>query len=70
MDLALIKNIFAAKCRFKGIEVKGWSDFLSEQKIKKYQAAWERRLADQVIGLAPLKTVVREMIQLLRIHFG
>ncbi len=70
MNLPLTKNIFEAKCRFKGIAIKSWNDFLNEQKIEKYHAAWERRLADQVKGLSPLKTVVREMKQLLRTHFG
>jgi len=70
MNLALTKNIFEAKCRFKGIATKGWDDFLTAQKVEKYQAAWERRLANQVKGLSPLKTVVREMKQLLRTHVG
>ncbi len=70
MNLASVKTIFDAKCRFKGIHAKNWDDFLSEQKIAKYQTAWQRRLADQVQGLSPLKTVVREMKQLLRTHFG
>jgi hypothetical protein len=69
MDLALTKNIFDAKCRFKGIHVKSLDDFLSARKIEKYQTAWQKRLGDQVQGLSPLKTVVREMKQLLKTHF-
>lgn len=69
-NLTSVKNIFDAKCRFKGIQTKNWDDFLSEQKIAKYQTAWQRRLADQVQGLSPLKPVVREVKQLLRTHFG
>lgn len=70
MNLTLVKNIFAAKCRFKNLAATGWDDFLTASKIEKYHAAWQRRLALQVQGLAPLKTVVREMRQLLRAHLG
>jgi len=70
INLTSVKNIFDTKCNFKSIHVKDWDDFLVEQKIEKYGAAWERRLAYQVPGLSPLKTVVREMRQLLRTHFG
>jgi len=70
INLQLAKSIFEAKCRFKAVQLKNWGDFLTQQKIEKYQVAWERRLAEQVQGLPPLKTVVREMKQLLRAHFG
>jgi hypothetical protein len=61
MNLTLTKAIFDAKCRFKGIHLRSWDDFLTEPKIKKYDAAWQCRLADQVQDFSPLKTVVREM---------
>jgi len=70
MNLTVTKTTFDSKCRFKGILVPSWDDFLTEQKIEKYQTAWQRRLGDQVEGLSPLKTVIREMKQLLRTHFG
>jgi hypothetical protein len=69
MNLALTKNIFDAKCRFKGVHVKSWDDFLSARKIEKYQTAWQRRLADQVQDLSSLKTVVRELKHFLKTHF-
>ncbi len=69
MNLTLTKNIFDAKCRFKGIHVKSLDDFLPARKIEKYQTAWQKRLGDQVQELSPLKTVVREMKQLFKTHF-
>ncbi len=69
MNLASVKNVFAAKCTFKNIAVVGWEEFLAQQKIEKYGAAWERRLGDQIQDLLPLKTVVKETKRLLRACF-
>lgn len=69
MNLEQVRTIFAAKCRFKGLTFSSWNDFLPKDKITKYEAAWERRLGEQVRALLPVKTVMREMRQLLRSLF-
>lgn len=69
MNLPSVKTIFEAKCRFKNIIVAGWDEFLVEEKIQKYDAAWERRLGDQIQDLPPLKMVVKETKRLLRAYF-
>lgn len=69
MNLPSVKTIFEAKCRFKNMPLSGWEEFLAQQKIEKYDAAWERRLGDQIPDLPPLKTVVKETKRLLRTYF-
>ncbi len=69
MNLTSVKSVFEDKCRFKNIAASGWEEFLAEQKIEKYGAAWERRLGDQIQDLPPLKTVVKETKRLLRAYF-
>jgi predicted nucleotidyltransferase component of viral defense system len=66
LNLDRTKTILDAKCQFKGITFSGLNDFLSKAKVEKYQAAWERRLGEQVKALPPVKTVVRETRQILR----
>jgi predicted nucleotidyltransferase component of viral defense system len=69
LNLTLTKTVFDAKCHFKGMHIKSWDNFLTDQKVEKYQIAWQKRLADQVQELSPLKTVVRELKHLLKTHF-
>lgn len=66
IDLLRAQHIFQAKCRFKGLVAETWSEFLSEARVERFAAAWERRLGDQVEDLPPLDSIVRHMRRLMR----
>jgi predicted nucleotidyltransferase component of viral defense system len=66
IDLFRTKDIFQAKCRFKGLAAETWPESLSGERVERFAAAWNRRLGEQVEDLPPLNTVVRQMRRLMR----
>ena len=66
IDLLRTGSIFEAKCGFKGLAAETWPQFLSNERIERFEAAWDRRLGEQVEDLMPLAVIVRQMRRLIR----
>ncbi len=69
IDLFRTKQVFDAKCRFKGLAPETWTGFLTKERVERFAAAWDRRLGEQVEDLQPLDTVIRHMRRFIRSHW-
>lgn len=66
IDVFRTKHIFENKCRFKSLDPETWNGVLSDERIERFAAAWDRRLGEQVEDLLPLDALVRQMRRLMR----
>lgn len=69
IDLFRTKQVFDAKCRFKGLAPETWTRFLTHERIERFAAAWDRRLGEQVEDLQSLDIVIRHMRRFIRSHW-
>ena len=66
IDAFRTKHIFENKCCFKSLDPETWNGVLSDERIERFAAAWDRRLGEQVEDLLPLDALVRQMRRLMR----
>jgi predicted nucleotidyltransferase component of viral defense system len=55
------RDIFSAKCRFKGIPYPKTEDFFKTEQLAEAERFWERGLAHQLTGLPGFNAVIAEL---------
>ena len=61
IDWAIVKTVFAEKCKFKAIEFNGVDDFFRPERMKQVEITWERRLNHQLPQKVDRELVMSEL---------
>ena len=61
-----MKDLFLAKCDYKGVVFDGWGDFFQPTKLGAFRRVWEASLRRQLADIPPYQEVEEEIRPLIK----